>query len=355
MKPLRVATIGTGIVVDWFLDAVSQTEGIELVGAYSRSLEKARAWGEPRGARLFFDDLDELAACAEIDAVYVASPNALHIPNANVMLEAGKHVLAEKALASNAREAAEAFALAHEKGVVLMEAMRNVHGPVFDTIRDALPQLGEVRSATLRFSKVSSRVPALMAGRLTNTFDPCMSGGGLMDIGVYCVSAMTALWGAPQRVAAMGTTFDVSTIGGDPRWPLVELGGEALCDYGDFVVNLSWGKVGDNHVPSQIMGTEATLVIDSISTPQHVEVVRPAQTDGGYGSGAGEATLLGFPMDGSLMTAEVADFVTACSGSSAGQELAQRYERISLDALSVMDHIRQQIGTRFPADGPLAQ
>ena len=350
MKKLRIATVGTGIVVDWFLDAVSQSEDIELVGAFSRSLEKARTWGEPRGARLFFDNLDELAACPEIDAVYIASPNAMHIPNAKIMLAAGKHVLAEKAIASNVREASEAFALAHEKGVVLMEAMRNVHGPVFETIRDALPQLGEVRAATLRFSKVSSRVPALMSGKLTNTFDPGMSGGGLMDIGVYCVSAMTALWGAPRRVAAMGTTFDVSTIGADPRWPIVELGGEALCDYGDFVVNLSWGKVGDNHVPSQIMGTEATLVIDSISTPQHVEVVRPAQIDGGYGSGAGEATLLGFPMDGSLMTAEVADFCTACSGSSEGKALAERYERISLDALSVMDQIREQIGTRFPAD-----
>ena len=350
MKKLRIATVGTGIVVDWFLDAVSQSEDIELVGAFSRSLEKARTWGEPRGARLFFDNLDELAACPEIDAVYIASPNAMHIPNAKIMLAAGKHVLAEKAIASNVREASEAFALAHEKGVVLMEAMRNVHGPVFETIRDALPQLGEVRAATLRFSKVSSRVPALMSGKLTNTFDPGMSGGGLMDIGVYCVSAMTALWGAPRRVAAMGTTFDVSTIGADPRWPIVELGGEALCDYGDFVVNLSWGKVGDNHVPSQIMGTEATLVIDSISTPQHVEVVRPAQSDGGYGSGAGEATLLGFPMDGSLMTAEVTDFCTACSGSSEGKALAERYERISLDALSVMDQIREQIGTRFPAD-----
>lgn len=98
------------------------------------------------------------------------------------------------------------------------------------------------------------------------------------------------------------------------------------------------------------MGTEATLVIDSISTPEHVEVVLPSQTDGGYGSGAGEATLLGFPMDGSLMTAEVDDFCAACSGSPEGRGLAERYERISLDALSVMDQIRAQIGVRFPAD-----
>lgn len=350
MGKLRVATIGTGIVVDWFLDAVSHNDDVELVGAYSRSLEKATSWGTPRGARLFFDDLNELAACPDVDAVYIASPNALHMPYAQIMLAAGKHVIAEKPIASNRNEALEAFAIAHEHDVVLMEAMRNIHGPDFAAIRDAIPMLGEVRAATFRFSKVSSRVPALMAGKMTNTFNPAMSGGGLMDIGVYCVSAMVALWGEPKRVAAMGTTFDVTTIGGDPRWPDVELGGEAICDYGDFVVNLSWGKVGDNHIPSQIMGTEATLVIDSISTPKHIEIVRPAQVDGGYGSGAGEATLLGFPMDGGLMTAEVADFVRACSLTDEGRALAKRFEQVSLDELSVMDDIREQIGALFPAD-----
>ena len=350
MSNLRIATVGTGVIVDWFLEALSQTEGIELVGAYSRSLEKARAWGEERGARLFFDSLDDLAACPDIDAVYVASPNALHMPYAKVFLAAGKHVLAEKPLASNLREAEEAFALAHERGVVLMEAMRNIHGSDFFAIRDALPELGNIRSATLRFAKVSSRVPALMAGKLTNTFNPQMAGGALMDIGVYCVAPMVALWGAPQRVMAMGTTFDASSIGADSRWPLVELAGEALCDYGDFVVNLSWGKVGDNHIPSQVMGTEATLTVDSISQPHHIEIIRPSQVEGGYGSGDGVAEPISFTPDAGTMSAEVADFVACCTDSVEGAQKAAAFERISLDTLAVMDLIRTQIGTRFPAD-----
>ena len=105
MSTLRIASIGTGIIVDWFLASVADVEGLDYVGAFSRTIEKARSWGEPRGAKLFFDSLDELAACPDIDAVYIASPNALHIPYAKKMLAAGKHVLAEKPLASNAREA----------------------------------------------------------------------------------------------------------------------------------------------------------------------------------------------------------------------------------------------------------
>ena len=165
MAELRIASVGTGMIVDWFLEALRANEGVAYVGCYSRSLEKAREFGEPRGATLFFDSLDELAASPDVDAVYVASPNALHIPYAKQMLAAGKHVFAEKPLASNAHEAAEAFAVAHENGVVLMEGVRNIHTTGFAAIRDALPEVGEVRSATFRFAKVSSRVPALVAGR----------------------------------------------------------------------------------------------------------------------------------------------------------------------------------------------
>lgn len=349
MGTLRIASIGTGIIVDWFLESVRDVPEIEYVGAYSRTMEKARAWGEPRGASLFFDSLDELAACPEVDAVYIASPNALHMPYAKQMLAAGKHVIAEKPLASNAREAREAFAVAREHGVVLMEAMRNVHTAGFAAISDALPQVGEVRSATLRFSKVSSRVPALIAGKLTNTFDPCMAGGALMDIGVYCTAPMVALWGKPHRIAAMGTTFDVSTIGGDPAFPLVELAGEALCDYGDFVVNLSWGKVSDNHIPSQIQGTKGTLIIDSIAVTETVELVTPVQQEG-YGTGEGVAQELEFPVESGMLTEELRDFARMFQGEDEGAQLAARYEQVSLDMLDVVDEIRTQLGVRFPAD-----
>ena len=349
MGKLRIASIGTGAIVDWFLEAVSVTEAVEYVGTYSRSLDKARGWGEPRGARLFFDDLQALAACPDIDAVYVASPNALHMPNATPLLAAGKHVLAEKPLASNRREAEVAFALAHENGVVLMEGLRTIHTPGFSALAQAVGEVGDVSAATLRFSKVSSRVPALRAGRLTNAFDPRMSGGGLMDIGVYCVAPMVALWGEPQRVVAMGTTFDVSAIGADARWPVVELAGEALCDYGSFVVNLSWGKVADNYLGSQIMGTEATVLVDDLDRMDALTVMRPASgfgTYGSYGSVNGEGERREFAT-GPLLADELADFAAACEGDG---DIAERYEHISLAGLGVMDQIRADLGVRYPPD-----
>ena len=129
VEGLRIATIGTSGICARFCDALAECEGVELVGTYSRDLDRARSFGGPRGARLFFDDLDALAGSPEVDAVYVASPNALHASQTLRMIAGGKHVLVEKALASNEREAREVFDAARAAGVVALEATRSLHTP----------------------------------------------------------------------------------------------------------------------------------------------------------------------------------------------------------------------------------
>ena len=78
MGTVRFATIGTSGICERFLEALSEARGVEYVGTYSRDIARARDFGGRYGARLFFDDLRELASCPEVDAVYVASPNAAH-------------------------------------------------------------------------------------------------------------------------------------------------------------------------------------------------------------------------------------------------------------------------------------
>ena len=78
MDTIRFATIGRSGITERFLEALAETEGVEYVGTYSRDEKSARDFGARYGARLFFDDLDALAASDEIDAVYIATPNGLH-------------------------------------------------------------------------------------------------------------------------------------------------------------------------------------------------------------------------------------------------------------------------------------
>ena len=101
---VRFAVIGTNFITDNFMNAGSQCEGFKVQAVYSRSMEKAKEYAEKYGIEDCYDSLDALAAAKDIDAVYVASPNALHAGQSIKMLKAGKHVLCEKTIASNSGE-----------------------------------------------------------------------------------------------------------------------------------------------------------------------------------------------------------------------------------------------------------
>ena len=351
MESLRIATIGTSGICARFCDALAECEGVELVGTYSRDLGRARSFGGPRGARLFFDDLDALAGSPEVDAVYVASPNALHASQALMMIAGGKHVFVEKALASNEREAREVFDAARAAGVVALEATRSLHTPSFRAIERVVSgELGPVRLATIRFSKVSSRMPRLLAGERVNIFDPALAAGALMDIGVYCVEPAIALFGRPDEVRAISVTAPVPGCAeGDPC-STIDLAGEVILGYADKVVNLSYGKASDGMLGSQVEGERGTLVWEPTSGPERLWLHECAVAGQVFRVERAEMRPLEVEVPENDMVCELADFVAATRGDAAALAARERFERVTLDSLAVMDEVRRQAGVRFPAD-----
>lgn len=351
MSTLRFATIGTSGICEQFCLALAEAPGAELVACHSRDVERARAFGERFGATRFFDDLSELAAWDGVDAVYVASPNAAHAAQAHAMIAGGKHVLVEKAFASNEREAAGVFDAARARGVVAMEATRSLHVPSFREIeRIVAGELGQVRKATMRFSKVTSRMARLLAGERLNIFDPRLAGGALMDIGVYCVEPAVALFGRPEEVRAVSVTTAVPGAGADDPCGVIDLAGEALLGYGDKVVSLSYGKTSDDVIGSQVEGERGTLVWDAISCPVNVRLHVPEGGGQVFRVGSAELTPIETEVPERDMVCEIADFVSAARGDEGAAERMGRFERVTLDSLFVMDQIRAQAGVRFPAD-----
>lgn len=347
---VRIATIGTSGIAERFTDALAQTPGARYAAAYSRDLGHARAFGEPRGATRFFDSLDELAACPEVDAVYIASPNGLHASQALKMIAAGKHVLVEKSLASNEREAREVFEAARERGVVALEAMRNLHTPAFDAIEREAARLGTLRLATFRFAKVTSRIARLRAGERLNIFDPELAGGALMDIGVYCVEPAVALFGEPVEVRALGVTAQAPGASAEGPCRLIDLAGEVLLGYPGMVVSLSYGKLSDDCLPSQIEGEDATLVWDQTSCPCNLRVFEHVDKGLVFGTESGEARPVAVDVPRNDMVCEVSRFASAVAGDEGALEACRRFEGVTLASLRVMDEVRRQLGVVFPAD-----
>src|SRR5262249_46597131 len=121
---IRFGVLGTGRVVPYGLLApAKETPDVEVWGIASRTLKKADEFAARHGIKRSFGSYEALLEAADIDAVYIALPPALHHDWARRAIEAGKHVLCEKPLAENAQIAQELMLSARQHGRVLVEAM----------------------------------------------------------------------------------------------------------------------------------------------------------------------------------------------------------------------------------------
>ena len=197
---IRFGMVGTGFIADWVLAGARQDARFEAVAICSRSQERADAFAAKHGIPHTFTSLGQMAASPLVDAVYIATPNFLHASQSILCMRHGKHVLCEKPLASNAREARQMVAVARECGVTLMEAMISTLNPNFRVVQEYLPRLGTIRRYFASFCQYSSRYDKFRQGIVLNAFNPELSNGAMMDIGVYTVYPMVALFGRPLGV-----------------------------------------------------------------------------------------------------------------------------------------------------------
>lgn len=101
---VRFGVLGTSLITETFLNTAKHVKDFKLEAVYSRTLERAEEFGKKYGVDTFFTDLEEMACSPQIDAVYIATPNAYHAEQAILFLRNKKHVLCEKPMAANAIE-----------------------------------------------------------------------------------------------------------------------------------------------------------------------------------------------------------------------------------------------------------
>ena len=327
MNTTGFATIGTSKITQKFLSAAKDCKGFKLVAVYSRDIKKAEKFAREQGAEKYYDSLDALAADKDVEAVYVASPNHMHYEHVMKLLKAGKHVLCEKAIASNYVEAEEMFRTAKEQGVILLEAMRTVFHPGMSVVRENLPKLGAIRKAAFNYCQYSSRYDSFKEGQEHNIFRRECSAGALMDIGVYSVHSMLYLLGMPETI----TGFSVM-LRGD-----IDGAGNILAKYPDKIAEVSYSKITDSSIPDEIQGENGTLLFGGDSnSPENVRII--------YRDGREE--ILWQQETKNSMKYELEHLLKIICGD----EEAQPHTERSLNAMKLMDEMRRQCGIIFPAD-----
>lgn len=360
---IRLATVGTSSITVNLIAAIAQVDEVEFVGTCSRDAARAAKFTAEHGGTHPFASIEELAACSQVDAVYLGSPNALHHSQALACIAAGKHVLAEKPFCANKREAREVFDAAQAAGVVVLEAMRPLHDPAFCAVRDALRQLGKLHRVTLRFGKYSSRYDEILAGKSTNIFDCNMASGSLMDIGVYTVEPLIALFGAPERICAAGALLDEDTR--ELTHGAIDGAGVIMASYPGMVATLHHAKNVNDLASNQFEGELGTLTVEGISAPTSARLNMRTSNAGkggvpGYSSAQTHETMLELPECANTMGYELADFAGACKAAMEGTPALDapagpfgsvaNYRDITLTSLALMDETRRQMGVVFPAD-----
>ncbi len=323
---IRFATIGTNFIVDDVLLYAKAMPDLEYVSAYSRTSEISRAFAAKHNAKRFDTDLLAIATAEDIDGVYIASPNALHYEQALLMLQHKKHVLCEKTITTNAKELAHLFAIAEENNVVIMEAVRCVYDPAFDFIAEQLPKLGKIRKANFQYCTYSSRYDDFQKGIIQNAFNPDLSNGALMDIGVYCIHPMVQLFGKPKKILANSIFLENG----------VEGAGTALFSYDHMQGAIEYSKISTTHTPSQIQGEAATMTIMEIADAREIKII--------YRDGRVEEYTIDKPKHNLKYAVE--EWISMISEN----KKPTARNAVSMLTLEAMDEIRRQCGIVFPAD-----
>mgnify|MGYP002723764301 CR=1 FL=1 len=250
MTDIRWGILATGGIAHAFT-ADLRTAGLDVVAVGSRSAESARAFAEQYGIAHAHGSYEALVADPEVDIVYVASPHSHHLAHATLALEAGKHVLIEKAVTLDADEAIALRDLAASRGLLVMEAMWTRYLPHMVRIREivAAGTLGEVRTVIADHTQRISDDPAHRLNALE------LGGGALLDLGIYPVSFAVDILGPIESARAVGRLAETGADS-DVAIAAVHAGG------GLSSIAMSSRAAGPN--TAHVIGTDARIDIDRV-------------------------------------------------------------------------------------------
>ncbi len=207
---MRLGLLSTARINELLVAGAREVPGVEVVAIGSRDRARAQAQAQALGVPRVHASYEALLADPDIDAVYIALPNSLHVEWSLRALQAGRHVLCEKPLSRHPPDVARACAAAERGGLVLAEGFMWRHHPQARRLLELLGEIGELRLIRASFSFLLER-----AGDLR--LQAALEGGALMDVGCYCVSAARLLAGEPLAVSAQqvrgGDGVDVRLAG----------------------------------------------------------------------------------------------------------------------------------------------
>jgi len=322
---IRWGILGPGGIANTFADAVHGYTRSRVVAVGSRDRTRAERFATKYGVPTTHEGYERLVADEQVDAVYVASPHSEHLEHARLAIEAGKHVLVEKAFTRSAGEAQQLVDAARAKGVFCMEAMWTRFLPHVVALRGVIER-GEIGEVLLLEADHGQRFDFGPEHRILN---PHLAGGALLDLGVYPVSFAHDLLGVPTAVHASGRLTETG-VDGQVAMSL-DFAGRAQA----LLSTTQWAKTPTT---AHISGTEGRIeVAGDFYRPTSFRVVRRDGTEWTFDR----------PVDGGFQfqAAEVARRIAEGATESPRITLEN-----SIEVMRTLGEIRSQIGVVYPGE-----
>ncbi|MFM2137187.1 MAG: hypothetical protein RJA84_315 [Actinomycetota bacterium] len=318
--------LGPGGIARAFAKDLTFLEGHTVGAVGSRSLINAQVFANDFGSTAY-GSYEELVNDSTIDAIYVATPHPAHHDNVILALNAGKPVLCEKPFAVNAAEAQAMVDAASHNKVALMEAMWARFLPHYAKVREIIASgvLGPILSIHADHGQrlADQNIPRLV--------DPHLAGGALLDLGIYPISFAHMILGNPLSINSSAV---MTNKGVDAQTSMIftyESGAQSV---------LTTTMIEQTPCRAVVAGLHGWLEIDrTFYNPASMRVIL----------NDGSVTQYPSTYTGHGLREQAESFKQLVQSGKLESEILSWQDTI--DIMTTMDAVREQIGLKYPFEG----
>ena len=255
---MKIGILGAGHIAGTMAYTMQHLNEAECYAVASRSIEKAEEFASKFEFEKAYGSYEQMLSDKDVELVYIATPHSHHYRHMKLCIEAGKHILCEKAFTVNTRQAEEIFRLAKEKEVLVTEAIWTRYMPSRKIINDLLAQgvIGEVKTLTANLDYTIADKERLIR--------PELAGGALLDVGVYTLNFTLMHFG--NEIADMNSVVHLTKTGVDGQNVIT------LSYKDERLAILNSGIYGLSDRQGIFYGSKGWMVVDNINNPLEVKV-----------------------------------------------------------------------------------
>ena len=325
LTKIKWGIIGCGKIAHKFVSDLALIDDAVLTAVASRSYEKADEFAQKHKAKKAYGSYDELFLDPEVDIVYIATPHHLHAELSIKAMESNKHVLCEKPLSINHKEAKSIIETSRRTKRFFMEALWTRFNPSFVEVKKRIDDgdIGEIKYINADFA---FRSDFSIDDRTLNIN---LGGGAILDIGIYPVFLCYSLLGIPKEILAKSIFH--KTASSDVQTSMIFHYDEAQA-----ILYSSFESQSD--MVARISGTKGQIYLND----------RWHHANGYTLIKNGKEQEIENPVLGLGYSHEILESHDCLRKNSI--ESPKWSHQNSLDLISILDDVRKQVGLKYPQE-----